>query len=238
MKNKELLKMNYSDYWSSENWEKRETRKYYKKLYDSIKRRLIVPLGSKILDIGGGDGHLMHYLGLKEVDIIDISDSGLEIAQNLGFKIIKADIQKSFPIKSATYDVAFCFEVLEHLYFPEITISEIYKALKSNGFLYLGQPNMKADGVHHIRRFYKKDIEELLLKNGFKIEWMDYVPGFIMRDAIVDDIKKTPSILRKIKQVLALAISLLPRNVLYKLAQAIPDRFCLIFVIKACKNTI
>lgn len=76
---------------------------------------------------------------------------------------------------------------------------------------------------------------QLLENAGFKIEWVDYVPGFIVRDAIWDDIRKTKSWLRKIKQTVALGISLLPRNVLYWIATKIPDRFCLIFIIRAIK---
>ena len=228
--------MDYSNYWKGENWETREKRRYYQKLYDQIKHRLAVNPGSKIIDIGGGDGHLMHYLGLPNVDLIDISDSGLNIARSKGLNAISANIQSEFPIKNNSYDTAFCFEVFEHLEHPEITASEIMRILKPNGTLFVGQPNMRADGTHHLRRFYKKDIMRLLKESGFIIEWIDYVPGFIMRDAIIDDILKTPSIFRKIKQPVALGISLLPRKILYLLARTVPDRFCLIFIIKAVKK--
>lgn len=226
--------MDYSDYWEG-SWENREKRNYYQRLYKDVRERLVVPPGSKVLDVGGGDGHFLYFLGCKKATVIDISDSGLRSVASHGFLPLKADLQKPFPVDPASYDVAFCFEVLEHLYFPEVTVSETFKALKPGGILYVGQPNMRADGVHHVRRFYKNDISNLLEKNGFVIDWIDYVPGFIVREAIWDDIKRTPSRLRKIKQTLALGLSLLPRKVLYFLAKLIPNRFCLIFVIKAMK---
>jgi len=225
----------YTNYWEEE-WAKREARHYYEKLYGQLKHRLTVAPHARILDVGGGDGHLMHFLNIKNADIIDISDSGLAKAATCGFGTIKADIQKRFPISPCSYDVCFCFEVLEHLHFPEITIAETFKALKADGILYVGQPNMRADGVHHVRRYYHEDIERELKQAGFVIEWCDYVPGFIMRDSIWDDIRKSRSLFRKIKQSIALLISLLPRSVLYGLARMIPNRFCLIFVIKARKG--
>ena len=227
--------MDYTDYWQGA-WENRDERNYYDKLYRDIKHRLVIPAGSKILDVGGGDGHFMHYMGIKGAAILDISDSGLETAASHGFIPIKADLEKPFPIPQNSYDVAFCFEVFEHLRLAEVTAVETCKALKPGGVLYVGQPNMRADGVHHVRRFYKQDVINIVEQNGFKIEWMDYVPGFIVREAIWDDIVRTPSWFRKLKQSVALGISLLPRKVLYRLATLIPDRFCLIFVVKAVKQ--
>lgn len=229
--------MDYEDYWENA-WEAREQRRYYQKLYQDVRKRLGVPPGSKILDVGGGDGHLMHFLGIREAEILDISSSGLAVAKSKGFKTVPGDLEKKFPFPDSVYDVAFCFEVLEHLRFPEVPVSETYRVLKNGGILYVGQPNMRADGVHHVRRFYKKDIVDLLTRYGFTIEWIDYVPGFIMRDAIWHDIRKTASWFRKIKQTLALGLSHLPRPILYQFARWIPDRFCLIFVVKAVKKTL
>ncbi len=227
--------MDYTDYWK-DRWKARQDCGYYDRLYRDIRYRFAVAPGDRILDVGGGDGHFLHYLGIREADVLDISDSGLEVASAHGYRGIRGDLQKPFPVEPGAYDVAFCFEVLEHLQHPEVAASETWKALKAGGVFYIGQPNMRADGVHHVRRFYKKDIKELIEKAGFHIEWIDYVPGFIVREAILDDIKKTSSGFRKLKQSAALLISLLPRKLLYLLAQAIPDRFCLVFVIKAIKK--
>ncbi len=228
--------MDYTDYWK-DSWETREKRDYYHRLYQDVKQRLVISPGAKVLDVGGGDGHFMHYLGVREADILDISDSGLQVAAAHGYRPIKGDLQKPFQVVENSYDAAFCFEVFEHLHHPEVTVAETFKALKPGGVLYVGQPNMRADGVHHVRRFYKKDTVALLETAGFAVEWIDYVPGFIVREAIWDDIRRTSSWFRKMKQGVALCISLLPRIVLRYLAQKIPDRFCLIFVIKAGKKT-
>lgn len=227
--------MDYSGYWNDQ-WKCREERAYYHNLYRGMRHKLTVPNGARVLDVGGGDGHLMHYLGIRQADVLDISDSGLRVAAGHGYHPIKGDLEKPFPVSPGSYDAAFCFEVLEHLNHPEVTVSETCKALKPGAVFFVGQPNMRADGVHHLRRFYKSDITELLEQSGFGIEWIDYVPGFIVRESILDDIRQTPSWFRKIKQTGALLLSLLPRPVLYGLARLLPNRFCLVFVIRAFKK--
>ncbi|MFA5008173.1 MAG: class I SAM-dependent methyltransferase [Candidatus Omnitrophota bacterium] len=225
----------YKDYWVN-TWQARDKRQYYQKLYDKVKHRIVVPDNAKLLDVGGGNGHFLFYLGTKNADIIDISDSGVEVAGSVGFGTINADIEKPFPIESESYDVAFCFEVLEHLKSPQTTLSETNRVLKPGGILYVGQPNMPADGVHHVRRYYLKDITSELKSANFSIEWIDFVPAFTMRDAILDDISKTKSLFRKFKQSIALLLSFFPRRIRYLMAKLVPNRFALLFIVKAVKQ--
>jgi len=225
----------YKDYWVN-TWQVRDKRQYYQKLYDRIRSRLVVSDNIKILDVGGGNGHFLSYLGIKDADIIDISDSGVEVADGVGYGTINSDIEKKFPIESEKYDIAFCFEVLEHLNLPQVTLSETNRVLKSGGILYVGQPNMPADGTHHVRRYYLKDITSELKNANFAIEWIDFVPAFTMRDAILDDIRKTKSLFRKFKQTVALFLSFLPWSIRYFMAKIVPNRFALLFIIKSVKQ--
>jgi len=227
--------MQYKDYWVGA-WQANDARRYYPRLYDRVKHRLVVVDKAKIIDVGGGDGHFLSYMGIKNADIIDISDSGNMIAGSAGFKAINADIEKPFPIENDSYDVAFCFEVLEHLRVPHATLSETRRILKPGGMLYVGQPNMPADGVHHVRRYYLRDIKSQLTDADFYIEWIDYVPAFTMRDSILDDIWRTKSLFRKFKQSVAFILSFLPWGVRYFMARIVPDRFALLFIVKAVKR--
>lgn len=225
----------YKDYWVN-SAEAREKRAYYSRLYGRLMPKLKIEKGVKVLDVAGGDGQFLRYMGIEHADILDISSSGLEIAKKSGFGCIQGDIEKRFPIAEESYDVALCFEVLEHLHRPNKTIVEVHNILKPGGVLYVGQPNMRADGVYHVRRYYKKDLVDDLDKAGFKIEWMDYVPAYSMPEAILSDIRKNPSWVRKAIQCVNLTLSLLPYGVRYFLAKAVPDRFALILVAKAVKS--
>jgi SAM-dependent methyltransferase len=226
----------YKDYWVGAE-EERSKRAYYQRLYHNIRSRIVVPEGSKVLDVAGGDGQLLEYLGLQKADILDISQSGLKLAAAKGFTTVFGDVENEFPIAGQSYDAAFLFEVLEHLHFPHKTLFQTHRVLKPGGILYVGQPNMKADGVHHVRRYYLKPLLKDLRDAGFSIEWVDYVPAYSMRDSILSDIRKNPSWVRKIIQCVNLVLSFLPWRARYQMAKWIPDRFALIFVVKAVKRT-
>ena len=225
----------YKDYWVGAE-DERAKREYYDRLYHAVRPKIRVEEGWKVLDVAGGNGQLMRYLDIRHADILDISDSGLKAANDAGFKAIRGDIQKRFPIKEDSYDAAFCFEVLEHLYHPNKTLAEINNVLKPGGVLYVGQPNMRADGVHHVRRYYLPDLLDDLDKAGFRVDWVDYVPAYSMRDSIVSDIRHNKSWVRKAVQCVNLALSSLPHGARYRMAQAVPNRFALIFIVRAVKK--
>ncbi|OGW91389.1 MAG: hypothetical protein A3D28_05010 [Omnitrophica bacterium RIFCSPHIGHO2_02_FULL_63_14] len=215
--------------------ESREKRAYYERLYARIRGRIQVEEGWRILDVAGGNGQLMRYLGIRNADILDCSKSGLEAARKAGFMGIYGDIERRFPMPEESYDAAFLFEVLEHLHRPSKTLAEVHNVLKPGGVLYVGQPNMRADGVHHVRRYYLPALLDDLDKAGFKPEWTDFVPAYTMRDSILSDIRKNPSWVRKAIQSANLALSLLPYPARYAMARAVPNRFALLFIIKAVK---
>jgi len=224
----------YRDYWKTDN-RARQQWDYYNRLYHRVKSLFEYAHDSKIIDIAGGNGNFLKYLGVTKADILDISDSGLKQAAEHGYNTIKGDIQKRFPVEENSYDIAFCCEVLEHLHHPCITLSEIHHVLKPNGILYVAQPNMRPDGTIHVRRYYKQPLIDDLEKCGFSVQTIDYVPAYSMPDAIKSDIKANPSWIRKGIQCINLMLSYLPWSVRYQLAQWIPDRFCLIFAVKAIK---
>lgn len=225
----------YKNYWTDAA-KIRAKRRYYERLYQRILPRIQWEKDDRILDVAGGNGQFMQYLGVRKADVLDISRSGMDACEKNGFHGVWGNIESRFPMAEETYDVVFLFEVLEHLHRPNKTLSEIHHVLKPSGALYIGQPNMRADGVHHVRRYYLKPLLEDLKKTGFSIEWVDYVPAYSMRDSIVSDIRKNSSRWRKAIQCVNLVLSFLPQGVRYAMAKAIPDRFALMFVVKAKKS--
>jgi SAM-dependent methyltransferase len=224
----------YRDYWKGEATQ-RQHRAYYDRLYKHLAGKIKAPKSWNKLDIAGGSGEVLRYFGIQNADILDISDSGLEQAKTYGYRTVKGDVEKRFPFDENTYDAAFCFEVLEHLRYPNRTLAEINHVLKPGGIFYVAQPNMRPDGVYHVRRYSLQELIDDLQKSGFEILWKDYVPAYSVRDAILSDIRKNPSWIRKGIQCVNLALSLLPRPMRYAMAKLYPNRFALIFMIKAKK---
>lgn len=230
-----LSRFEYKDYWVGVD-EDRAKRDYYGRLYGKIVGRFRVDEPLRVLDVAGGNGQFLAYTGRKTGDVLDISESGLRTAEARGFRAIRGDVESRFPVEPETYDAAYCFEVLEHLHRPNKTLTEIHHALKPGGVLFVGQPNMRADGSHHVRRYYLKPLLDDLRKCGFRIDWVDFVPAYTMRESILSDIRKNPSWIRKAVQSVNLSLSFLPEPVRRAMARAVPDRFALIFVVRAVKQ--
>ena len=151
--------MDYDDYWV-----KREdkTHDYYKNLYGPIKEELIPHNKDlNILDVGGGSGAFLRYLGIKNATILDISKSGINSAKKKGYSIVTADCQKPFPLTDESFDTIYCMELLEHIDDSAVTIKEIYRILKNDGVAIFVVPNIwreKPDD-HHIRQWRCQELK-------------------------------------------------------------------------------
>ena len=89
----------------------------------------------KVLDLGGRDGTLTKYfIKNNNVTLADIDENALQYAKkNYQVDTIKVDLNQSLPFLDNSFDVVVMAEVLEHLPYPKITLSEIKRVLKTNG---------------------------------------------------------------------------------------------------------
>ena len=97
----------------------------------------------KVLDMGCRDGILTrHFIEKNEVTGLDIDQLALEACKNnLNIKTIWADFSLQIPIPTSSFDVVIAGEVIEHLPYPEITISEVSRILKPQGLFIGSVPN-------------------------------------------------------------------------------------------------
>ena len=89
----------------------------------------------KVLDLGGRDGTLTkHFIEKNHVTLADIDENALKYAKKT-YKVetLKVDLNQSLPFKDNSFDVVVMAEVLEHLPYPNITLGEIKRVLKTNG---------------------------------------------------------------------------------------------------------
>ena len=94
-----------------------------------------IGINKKVLDLGGRDGTLTkHFIEKNHVTLADIDENSLEYAKkNFKVETMKLDLNQSLPFKDKSFDVVVMAEVLEHLPYPNITLSEIKRVLKTNG---------------------------------------------------------------------------------------------------------
>lgn len=168
-----------------------------------VEKRLLEPLlkdAPKVLDYGCGDclrcGHELTASGC-DYHGFDISREAVEIAVEHGITARLLKDSGEVPEEDSTFDLAICFEVLEHLMEPQKAVREIARNLKKGSKALFSVPNSSnwfqrleflATGFWnpggspltsrktpwqdpHIRFFSPKVVRRLLLENGFdKVE--------------------------------------------------------------------
>jgi 2-polyprenyl-6-hydroxyphenyl methylase / 3-demethylubiquinone-9 3-methyltransferase len=104
--------------------------------------------GVKVLDVGCGGGYACEYLAQRKAivsgtDILE--DSLREARAHAAQENLKIDYRlctpDRLPFNDQEMDVVTCFDVLEHIPDKGRTLSEIYRVLKPNGWLFFDTIN-------------------------------------------------------------------------------------------------
>ncbi len=222
----------YEHYWEEEHIQR--GMEYYDLRYNHIKSFIRPADKMKVLDVGGGNGQLLEWLHINNGTVLDISKSGLKEARQRGYKTVQADVQKKYPVPESSFDAVICFETIEHIEKPVDMLRQIKRCLKPGGVLVLGVPNLPADGVHHKKRWYLGDALEALGGAGLKVSEVRYTPGFLEKETFSQMIK-LKSIKKFFIHTAAYGLRLLPFGLKLRFASRMPDRFAMIFIIKAVK---
>ena len=116
----------------------KEGQRLNQSFLESIRGQLFsgwIGKNKKVLDLGGRDGTLTKYFIKKNnVTLADIDANALQYAKkNYQVETIKVDLNQSLPFQDNSFDVVVMAEVLEHLPYPNITLVEIKRVLKTNG---------------------------------------------------------------------------------------------------------
>jgi len=132
----------------------------------------------KILDVGCGPGHDTDYLTQKGFNVlgIDLSKQMINYAKK-NFKG-KFKLMDFFDLKfkKNTFDGIWCSAALIHIAKDDLnkTLKSFFKILKENGVLGIIVRRVtkrvsKKEDTRIFTMFYKREIEEYLIKNKFKI---------------------------------------------------------------------
>jgi len=146
--------------------------------------------GVRVLDLGCRYGAMTRsYAEGNHVVGMDVDREALAEAARLGIETLWADATEPLPLPDETFDVVVAGELLEHLPFPERTVAEARRVLRSGGFLVGSVPNAyrlrnrlvfllgrppEADPTH-LHMFSPTAVLELLA--GFEEPELRYVAG-------------------------------------------------------------
>lgn len=138
----------------------------------------MIPTGSKILDAGCGSqryrkscGHLRYYaqdFGKYRFDQKD-SFAARNETYRYGHLDYRGDIW-NIDEKDSSFDVILCTEVFEHILYPNETIQEFHRLLKSKGKLILTAPSnclRHMDPYYYYTGFSDRYFEAILVQKGF-----------------------------------------------------------------------
>lgn len=146
-----------------------------------------IGLNEKIIEIGAGTGNVSRFLQKKGYNNISVGEmhlNGLKYAQTYGiencyqFDLLDAPFEKEF-------DVVCMFDVLEHIEADEEALHNVSKILNKKGKIILTVPahmwlwNRDDAVAGHKKRYTKKQLIEILERNGFEILFARYFFMFI-----------------------------------------------------------
>jgi len=138
---------------------------------------------AKILDLGCGNGTLLHFLqeaGYCYVSGVDTSPEQVAAAQRLGITGVRQGnlIDALRNLDNEALDIVVAFDVIEHMTKPELIelSDEVYRVLKTGGRWVIHAPNAAAlfgsrvryADLTHEQAFTRESLEQLLTVVGFK----------------------------------------------------------------------
>ncbi|OHB65935.1 MAG: hypothetical protein A2Y76_11840 [Planctomycetes bacterium RBG_13_60_9] len=147
-------------------------------ILDALKRHVPDLSNKKMLEIGCGNGNILHYLRERtELQLAgaDLFMEGLRSCRskvNIPLYQIDATL---LPFHNC-FDIIGMFDVLEHIQDDGRVLEECRKALKEHGWLILTVPACRSlwgpfdECSHHQRRYVRRELCEKLKHAGFAIE--------------------------------------------------------------------
>lgn len=168
------------------NEEDKPFTKYPELLTQYLVNRYRLSKGEKILDLGCGRGEFMRgfiQCGLQGYGV-DQSLAANSICPEA--EILQADLENEpLPYKDDRFDVVFSKSFLEHFYYPEKLVQEIYRILKPGGLVITMVPDWESvykifyEDYTHRTPFTITSLRDIFIINGFnnvKVEKFRQLP--------------------------------------------------------------
>lgn len=150
-------------------------------LGDLIARKIALPQGARILEIGCGTGHNLDMLGrFGRVDAIEIDGAARAIAsKRLGHAVMSAPLPALTGVEGG-YDLIALLDVLEHVEADREALVGIASKLKPGGRILITVPAFPwmwsaHDRVnHHHRRYTKKTLRAVVAAAGLRLDMLSW----------------------------------------------------------------
>lgn len=135
----------------------------------------------RVLDIGTADGIMLRRV---KAEMPTVECFGIEYSRDL-LKLCPAEMHRAcadgqyLPFADASFEVAVCTAVIEHLPEPVAMLKEAFRVLKKNGVIIITSPDPFWDGIanmlekneHHVEVFDIPSISRMMKEGGFTVEF-------------------------------------------------------------------
>lgn len=143
----------------------------------------LIPRRGRVLDMACGVGYGAYIMSRSrrcaEILAVDRSAQAIEYAKQCysSSKIAyRLDDCLTTPLEPESYDLAVCFETIEHIQQPEQLLGRFCAALRPHGRLVLSTPNQAALPYSaaafpfHVRHYRPAELEDLIGRSGLSIQ--------------------------------------------------------------------
>jgi SAM-dependent methyltransferase len=139
----------------------------------TLKQFLPSPQSLDLLEIGCGDGALLHLLKARGANVhgIDAASSGISSCEKKGLTAQCLDVSSDgIPFPDHSFDVVICLETFEHLMNPYYALQEIRRVLRPSGMFLCSIPNpLTGHPYLYPGLFEYQNFRKFLQQGGFTI---------------------------------------------------------------------
>ena len=155
--------------------EDRPLTNYPKQLTKYLFNRFKIKVGDKLLDVGCGRGEFLKGFiscGVKGYGV-DRSNAAEKYCPNADLRIANLEAE-ALPYPDNYFDVVYSKSVIEHFYYPEKLVQEIYRVLKPGGLVITLCPDWEFnyriyyEDYSHRTPFMQSSLRDIQLISGFE----------------------------------------------------------------------
>jgi len=174
-----------------------ETHWWYSALHGLIFQALEAELpdwrNKEILDVGCGTGAILKRLGNPDRNFgIDLAPEAISFCRQRGLNNVREGDIHALSFPDASFDAVICSSVLYHQWVSDVegAVREMHRILRPGGTLLINVPafpflhSAHDEAVMTARRFRKREIQQLLQKQNFKIRRLTYWTTFLFPLAV------------------------------------------------------